>query len=275
MSAFFSIILGMKYEKIIVGKFIDRPNRFVAEVEIDAAGAEPHMWETEHQRKMINRKSGSEKAGQIAFVHVKNTGRCRELLVPGATVWLEDFTDRMGTRKLAYSLIGIEKQTENGILKINMDSQAPNKVVREALESGKIKLEGMGKLTVIQPEKTYGNSRFDLYIEDEEGRKGYIEVKGVTLEERGTAYFPDAPTERGVKHIRELIEVCRNGMGAWLIFVVQMRNVLKMKPNDVTHRAFGDILRRAAEEGVHVHAFSCDVTEESLEICEEIPVDLT
>lgn len=275
MSAFFSIILGMKYEKIIVGKFIDRPNRFVAEVEIDAAGAEPHMWETEHQRKMINRKSGSEKAGRIAFVHVKNTGRCRELLVPGATVWLEDFTDRMGTRKLAYSLIGIEKQTENGILKINMDSQAPNKVVREALESGKIKLEGMGKLTVIQPEKTYGNSRFDLYIEDEEGRKGYIEVKGVTLEERGTAYFPDAPTERGVKHIRKLIEVCRNGMGAWLIFVVQMRNVLKMKPNDVTHRAFGDILRRAAEEGVHVHAFSCKVTEESLEICEEIPVDLT
>ena len=168
----------MKYEKIIVGKFIDRPNRFVAEVEIDAAGAEPHMWETEHQRKMINRKSGSEKAGQIAFVHVKNTGRCRELLVPGATVWLEDFTDRMGTRKLAYSLVGIKKQTEKGILKINMDSQAPNKVVREALESGKIKLEGMGKLTVIQPEKTYGNSRFDLYIEDEEGRKGYIEVKG-------------------------------------------------------------------------------------------------
>ena len=275
MSAFFSIILGMKYEKIIVGKFIDRPNRFVAEVEIDAVGTEPHMWETEHQRKKVNRKSGSGKAGRIAFVHVKNTGRCRELLVPGATVWLEDFTDRMGTRKMAYSLIGVEKQTENGILKINMDSQAPNKVVREALECGKIKLEGMGKLTVIQPEKTYGNSRFDLYIEDEEGRKGFIEVKGVTLEERGTACFPDAPTERGVKHIRELIEVRRNGIGAWLIFVVQMRNVLKMKPNDVTHRAFGDILRRAAEEGVHVHAFSCDVTEESLEICEEIPVDLT
>ena len=275
MSAFFSIILGMKYEKIIVGTFIDRPNRFVAEVEIDAAGAEPHMRETEHQRKKINRKSESGKTGRIAFVHVKNTGRCRELLVPGATVWLEDFTDRMGTRKLAYSLIGVEKKTENGILKINMDSQAPNTVVREALESGRIKLEGMGKLTAIQPEKPYGNSRFDLYIEDEEGRKGYIEVKGVTLEERGTACFPDAPTERGVKHIRELIEVRRNGMGAWLIFVVQMRNVLKMKPNDVTHRAFGDILRRAAEEGVHVHAFSCEVTEESLEICKEIPVDLT
>ena len=270
MSAFFSIILGMKYEKIIVGTFIDRPNRFVAEVEIDAAGAEPHMRETEHQSERELPQNG-----KVVRAHVKNTGRCRELLVPGATVWLEDFTDRMGTRKLAYSLIGVEKKTENGILKINMDSQAPNKVVREALESGTIKPEGMGKLTVIQPEKTFGNSRFDLYIEDEDGKKGYIEVKGVTLEEKGTACFPDAPTERGVKHIRELIEVRRNGMGAWLIFVVQMRNVLKMKPNDVTHRAFGDILRRAAEEGVHVHAFSCEVTEESLEICKEIPVDLT
>ena len=275
MSAFFSIILGMKYEKIIVGKFIDRPNRFVAEVEIDAADAALCSKEAECQRVKADRQTELGKPRQIVRVHVKNTGRCRELLVPGATVWLEDFTDRMGTRKLAYSLIGVEKQTENGILKINMDSQAPNKVVREALENGKIKPEGMGKLTVIQPEKTFGSSRFDLYIEDEEGRKGYIEVKGVTLEERGTACFPDAPTERGVKHIRELMEVRRSGMGAWIIFVVQMRNVWKMKPNDVTHKAFGDVLRRAAEEGIHVLAFSCEVTEERLEICEEIPVDLT
>ncbi len=270
MSAFFSIILGMKYEKIIVGKFIDRPNRFVAEVAIDAADTGQEQKETKQQSERELPQTG-----KVVRAHVKNTGRCRELLVPGATVWLEDFTDRMGTRKLAYSLIGVEKKTENGILKINMDSQAPNKVVREALESGTIKPEGMGKLTVIQPEKTFGNSRFDLYIEDEAGKKGYIEVKGVTLEEKGTACFPDAPTERGVKHIGELIEVRKQGMGAWIIFVVQMRHVVKMKPNDVTHRAFGNILRRAAGEGVHVRAFCCQTEENSLEICEEIPVDLT
>ena len=167
----------MKYEKIIKGKFKDRPNRFIAMVEVD---------------------------GEAQKSHVKNTGRCKELLVSDATVYLEDFDGRMGTRKMRYSLIGVEKKTKQGIIMINMDSQAPNKVVKEALISGKINLPGMDELVEIKAEYVYGDSRLDFYVKDQSGKEGFIEVKGVTLENNGVASFPDAPTERGIKHLKEL-----------------------------------------------------------------------
>ncbi|MBR3756196.1 MAG: DNA/RNA nuclease SfsA, partial [Firmicutes bacterium] len=169
----------MKYDNICKGKFIERPNRFIAIVEID---------------------------GKIEKAHVKNTGRCRELLVPGTTVYLEDFDGRMGTRKMRYSLIGVEK----GEILINMDSQAPNKVCEEALRSGLLQLPGVETLADVKREQTYGKSRFDFRVESIEGEIGWLEVKGVTLEENGVTRFPDAPTERGVKHIEELIRAVKD-----------------------------------------------------------------
>ena len=272
----------MKYEKIVTGQFIARPNRFIAEVMLD---------------------------GRVVRVHVKNTGRCRELLVPGARVYLEDFTDRMGSRKLAYSLIGVEKITDGGarregadagcsaehgaaacrpgtaacrleaaacgtVLMVNMDSQAPNKVVMEALQEGTLVLPGMGKLTLIKPEKTYGDSRFDFYLEDENGQKGFMEVKGVTLENEGVVRFPDAPTERGVKHIHELIHAHEEGYHAYALFVIQMEPMKEFRPNDDTHPAFGQALRQAKEAGVEVLAWECSVTADSLKMARPVPVRL-
>ena len=232
----------MKYEKIIKGRFVSRPNRFIAEVKLCHSG-------------------------EITRVHVKNTGRCRELLQPGSTVYLEDFTYRMGNRKMAYSLIGVEKMLPDGqSLMVNMDSQAPNKVTAEALASGKIILPGMGRLTEIRGEKTYGDSRFDFYVEDEDGRRGFIEVKGVTLEDDGLVRFPDAPTERGVKHLRELMKARAEGYMAYALFVVQMEGMRLFMPNDDTHPAFGDALREAATADVSVLAYQCHVTEDTLEI---------
>ena len=240
----------MKYEKIIKGQFISRPNRFIAEVKLN-------------------------QSEEITRVHVKNTGRCRELLQPGSTVYLEDFTCRMGTRKMAYSLIGVEKMLPDGqTLMVNMDSQAPNKVTAEALASGKIILPGMGKLTEIRGEKTYGDSRFDFYVEDEDGRKGFIEVKGVTLEEDGVVQFPDAPTERGVKHIHELMKARSEGYMAYALFIVQMEGMRLFMPNDDTHPAFGDALREASAAGVDVLAYQCHVTEDTLEVTEPVAVQL-
>jgi len=231
----------MKYEKILKAKFIERPNRFIAKVMLE---------------------DGSE-----ATAHVKNTGRCKELLVPGAAVYLEDFDGRMGTRKMRYSLIGVEKIKLDGTkLMVNMDSQAPNKVVAEALADKTIKLPEMGNLTLIKGEKTYGDSRFDFYVEDEDGRYGYAEVKGVTLENDGIVKFPDAPTERGVKHLNELIKVKEEGMSAYAIFVVQMEGMKEFSPNDDTHKAFGDALRAAAVQGVHVLVYECCVTADFLKI---------
>jgi len=237
----------MKYEKIIRGTFIDRPNRFIAVVEVD---------------------------GESVKAHVKNTGRCRELLVPGAEVYLEDFESRMGQRKMRYSLVGVEKNTASGKLMINMDSQAPNKVVGEALSEGRIRLGGMGNLNLIKPEKTFGQSRFDFHVEDEDGRTAYIEVKGVTLEDQGIARFPDAPTERGVKHIHELIAAAGAGHRAYVIFVIQMAGMKEFRPNDDTHREFGDALRKATKSGVKVLAYECEVTEDSLGITEPVKVNL-
>lgn len=237
----------MKYEKIVKGKFIERPNRFVAVVEVD---------------------------GERVKAHVKNTGRCRELLVEGAAVYLEDFEGRMGTRKMRYSLIGVEKRTPAGMLMVNMDSQAPNKAVGEALADDSIMLEGMGRLTLINPEKTFGKSRFDFYVEDEAGRGAYIEVKGVTLEDEGIVRFPDAPTERGVKHINELISAAVEGYKAYVIFVVQMSGMKEFRPNDETHSQFGQTLRNADAAGVKVLAYECIIDEDSMNICRNIRVNL-
>lgn len=233
----------MKYEKIVPAKFISRANRFVAQV-------------------LLN--------GEEVSVHVKNTGRCRELLVPDAVVYLEDFTYRQGKRKLLYDLIAVRK----GDLLINMDSQAPNKVVREALENGSIKLSGMSELTIIRPEKVYGDSRFDFYVEDENNEKGFVEVKGVTLENDGIASFPDAPTERGVKHLNELVRAMENGYHSYVLFVIQMSGIKLFTPNDATHREFGDALRYAAEKGVQILAYECAVTPDSLEITKTVPIEL-
>lgn len=231
----------MKYENIVEGKFIERPNRFVAMVEID---------------------------GRVEKVHVKNTGRCRELLLPGVTVYLEDFANHMGARKLRYSLIAVEK----GNLLINMDSQAPNKVMAEALVTGRVRLPGMGRLTTIKGEQTYGSSRFDFFVEDEEGNQGYVEVKGVTLEEGGVARFPDAPTLRGIRHLEELERAGKAGFLAYVVFVVQMEGMERFEPNDETHRAFGDTLRSIAD--VTMLAYGCKVEKDALEIHGEIPIML-
>ncbi|MFQ9892043.1 MAG: DNA/RNA nuclease SfsA [Emergencia sp.] len=233
----------MKYENICKGNFIARPNRFIAEVSV---------------------------RGETVRAHVKNTGRCRELLLPGAVVYLEDFEGRMGNRKLRYSLIGVEK----GETPVNMDSQAPNGVCEEALLSGKLKLPGMGELSLVRREKTYGASRFDFYLEDEKGNRAFMEVKGVTLEEGGVARFPDAPTERGVKHVEELCRAKEEGFLCYVLFVIQMQGVCRFEPNDRTHKAFGDALRRAEKKGVIVLACDCKVTRNTLNIENMIPVQL-
>ena len=233
----------MKYKKIKEAVFLERPNRFIAKVLVE---------------------------GKEETVHVKNTGRCRELLLPDSTVYLEDFTNNPRNRKLMYDLIAVEK----GNLLINMDSQAPNKVVREALENDIIRLPEMESLTLIRPETVYCDSRFDFYIEDKNGQEGFIEVKGVTLENDGIASFPDAPTERGIKHINELIKAKNAGYSTYIIFVVQMSGMKYLIPNDTTHKAFGDALRLANLCGVHVLAYECAVKTDSLDVVGEIPVKL-
>lgn len=233
----------MKYENIIKANFIDRPNRFIATVDV---------------------------AGSVEKAHVKNTGRCRELLKKGEQIYLEDFAGRMGKRKMRYSLIGVEK----GDQLVNIDSQAPNAVVKEGLLSEEISLPDMGKLITVRGEYKYGASRLDFFVEDENGQKGLIEVKGVTLEIDGIAKFPDAPTERGVRHVEELAGAIDDGYQVYVIFVIQMKGITAMVPNDETHRAFGDALREADQKGVHILAYDCIVTENSLKIDKDIPVIL-
>lgn len=234
----------MRYNKVVEGRFINRPNRFVAEVEID---------------------------GKTVTAHVKNTGRCRELLIEGATVYLEDFTENMGTRKLPYSLVGVKKECTDGrILMINIDSQAPNKVVAEALRDGRISLPHMRELAIIKGEVKKGNSRLDFYIRDINGREGYIEVKGVTLEDNKIVSFPDAPTLRGIKHLNELSSLVDEGYKAYVIFVVQMEGVEEFRPDEERHYDFAKALRDAQNSGVNVLAYQCHVTEDTLEISEPI-----
>lgn len=230
----------MRYEKIREGKFIRRPNRFVAEVEID---------------------------GEIQKVHVKNTGRCHELLKPGVRVYLEDFKESMTGRKMRYSLVTVEKNSidlANPL--VNMDSQMPNKAVGEYFKKflyrgpgensyGEGPLEGLSLLKKIRPEFTYGNSRIDFLVEDIKGVRALVEVKGVTLEKTGRSYFPDAPTERGIKHLLELEKALNEGYGAYVLFLVQMKGVKSFSPNDETHEAFGNTLRRVIDRGVKIAAF--------------------
>lgn len=235
----------MKYKNIREAVFIARPNRFIATVDIE---------------------------GQNQTVHVKNTGRCRELLREGVKVYLEDHEDQRLNRKTRYSLISVEKNDERIV---NIDSYAPNRVVGEALESGRIELPGFGnELNKIKPETTFGSSRFDFYIESCRGEKAYIEVKGVTLEEGGTVRFPDAPTERGIKHIKELSLALEQGYHAYLIFVIQMKGVSHFEPNDETHAAFGEALREARVKGVEILAYDCEVTPERIVLSEPVEVRL-
>ena len=224
----------MQYQRIENGRFLSRPNRFIAHVELD---------------------------GRTEVVHVKNTGRCRELLIPGATVYLEKSDNP--ARKTQYDLIAVEK----GTLLVNMDAQAPNHVFREWAEAGNFQ-EG---LTLLRPETTWGDSRFDFYWEAG-GRLGFVEVKGVTLEEDGHACFPDDPTERGVKHLNELARCQADGYEAAVCFVLQMAGMKDFAPNDRTHPAFGDALRQAAQAGVRIMARECAVTPDSLTIGAAVPV---
>ena len=207
--------------------------------------------------------------GRVVRVHVKNTGRCRELLVPGAEVILEDFRGRMGSRKMEYSLIAVYK----GDLLINMDSQAPNIVMGEMLKEGKIRLPGLKyQLSLIKPEAKFGDSRLDFYVEDAESDKAFIEVKGVTLEEDGIVKFPDAPTERGTKHLKELVKAAGKGYGAYVVFVVQMDRAERFEPNDATDPAFAEAFHYACGHGVQALAFTCRVGEDGMTI--DRPLDL-
>ena len=224
----------MKYERIEKGYFLERPNRFTAEVEIQ---------------------------GKKEIVHVKNTGRCAELLVPEATVYVQRSDNP--ERKTKWDLICVKK----GNRLINMDSQIPNKAVKEWIEAGNL----CENPTMLRQEVTYGNSRFDLYAEEEE-RKIFIEVKGVTLEEDGVVKFPDAPTERGVKHVEELCRAVQDGYEAYIFFVIQMKNVKYFTPNTRTHPEFGKALQKAREQGVHIVAYDCEVKKDEIKIRKEVPV---
>ena len=225
----------MTYENIRPGIFRDRPNRFIAHVEID---------------------------GQPETVHVKNTGRCRELLVPGAEVFCQHFDST--ARKTQYDLICVRK----GPYLINMDSQAPNSAVKEWLLSG-----GLGPITDLRPETVHGDSRFDFSFQ-QDGKPCFLEVKGVTLEEQGICAFPDAPTQRGAKHLRGLQKAAQEGFGAYVLFVIQMKPVRFLHPNDITDPDFGSALRQAAAAGVRVLAVDCFVSPAEMRIADFVEVRL-
>ena len=217
----------MRYGKMVPGVFLARPNRFIAHVEID---------------------------GNKETVHVKNTGRCRELLPAGAQVWCQESNNP--NRKTKYDLITVRK----GDRLINMDSQAPNIAAGEWLRSG-----GLGEIDNLKAEAFHGDSRFDFsFIKD--GRQCFLEVKGVTLENDGVCAFPDAPTERGVKHLKGLTRLAQEGHGAYVLFVIQMSDVKYLHPNDITDPAFGTALREAAASGVQVLAMDCAVTENTMDL---------
>ncbi len=228
----------MKYKNVIKAKFLSRPNRFIAYCEVD---------------------------GEKETVHVKNTGRCKELLVPGATVYLS--VSDNPERKTKFDLIAVEKVTDRGTILINMDSQAPNASAYEWIASGGYFGEG----ATVRREVTFGRSRFDIYVENGE-RRAFVEVKGVTLENDGVASFPDAPTERGIKHLHELVDAMNDGYEAYILFVVQMKGVRAFTPNDETHRAFGDALREAKKAGVTVLVYDCAVTHDEMRIEDPIKI---
>lgn len=226
----------MKYNRIVEGRFIERPNRFIAKVNI---------------------------GGEVETVHVKNTGRCKELLKENARVYLSVSDNPL--RKTKYDLIAVLK---NETL-VNMDSQIPNDVAEEYLKSGAL----FSKNAIIKREVTYGESRFDFYIEDGD-RKAFLEVKGVTLEQDGIARFPDAPTERGTKHINELIRCQKEGFDAYILFVIQMKGVKYLEPNFSTDPIFSETLKKAKKNGVKILALDCIVTPDSITFDKEIQVKI-
>ena len=225
----------MEYTNMTPGNFLSRPNRFIAHVQIH---------------------------GQTEVVHVKNTGRCRELLPAGAAVWCQRSDNP--NRKTKYDLITVKK----GSRLINMDSQAPNQAAGEWLAAG-----GLGNVENLRAETRHGDSRFDFSF-TRDGRQCFLEVKGVTLETDGICAFPDAPTERGTKHLRGLTEAAKEGYGAYVLFVIQMTNVNYLHPNDTTDPEFGSALREAAANGVTVLAVDCDVAVDKMTIRDFIPVRL-
>ena len=225
----------MNYANMVPGVFLARPNRFIAHIEID---------------------------GKVEICHVKNTGRCRELLPVGAQVWCQRSDNP--TRKTKYDLIAVRK----GNRLINMDSQAPNAAVKEWLLGG-----GLGKIEDLKPEYTHGDSRFDFaFVLD--GKRCFLEVKGCTLENGGVCAFPDAPTERGTKHLQGLTRAVREGFGAYVLFVIQMEEVEYLHPNDTTDPAFGTALREAAQNGVQVLAMDCHVTPDTMRLRRQVKVQL-
>lgn len=225
----------MKYANIVPGTFLSRPNRFIAHIVID---------------------------GKEEICHVKNTGRCAELLTPGAQVWCEK--SQNPARKTGVDLIAVQK----GNRTINMDSQAPNAAAKEWLTGG-----GLGKIEDLKPESRHGDSRFDFSF-TKDGIPCFLEVKGVTLENEGICAFPDAPTTRGTKHLLELTELVQQGYGAYVLFVIQMEDVFYLHPNDATDPAFGQALRTAARAGVQVLAMDCDVTPGTMVLRKPVEVRL-
>ncbi len=243
----------MDYLHTCKGSFISRPNRFIANVRTD---------------------------GQEVVCHVKNTGRCRELLLPGAQVILEHHPDAAKKgRRTAWDLIGVYKEPagrDGGRILINMDSQAPNTAAWEWLSSGGLlpALPPGSQVEDIRREVRHGNSRFDLaFLLD--GRQAFMEVKGVTLERDGVAAFPDAPTERGIKHLNELAQAAQDGFPAFLLLVIQMKGIHLFQPNMETHAAFGFAMERARQAGVRILAYDCLVTENSMALDKPVPVDLS
>ena len=226
----------MKYDRISRALFLERPNRFIAYAELN---------------------------GKKETIHVKNTGRCAELLRPGAVIYVQESGNP--ARKTKWDLIAVEK----GDLLINMDSQIPNRVVQEWIEAGNL----FPDVSLVRPETTYGNSRFDLYVEAGE-KKIFIEVKGVTLEDNGVCRFPDAPSDRAVKHLEELVRAKKEGYEAYVFFVIQMKGVSYFTPNTDTHPAFAEALRQAKEAGVNILAYDCNVTPDSIVVSEPVDVVL-
>ena len=226
----------MKYERIEKAVFLERPNRFIAYALV---------------------------AGRRETIHVKNTGRCAELLKAGAVIYVQE--SLKPERKTKWDLIAVEK----GDRMVNMDSQIPNRVAQEWIEAGNL----FGESPFVRAETTYGNSRFDLYVEAD-GRKCFVEVKGVTLEEDGVARFPDAPSERAVKHVEELCKAVKDGYEAYVLFVIQMKGIREFSPNENTHPEFAAALRRADQEGVRILAYDCAVTEDSMTIDAPVRVRL-
>ena len=223
----------MEYRNMVPGIFLRRPNRFIAHVALD---------------------------GVETVCHVKNTGRCKELLVPGCQVWCE--VSGNPNRKTTHDLIAVEK----GHRLINMDSQAPNAAAKEWLIAG-----GLGEISGLRAEVTHGDSRFDFSFQ-KEGKTCFLEVKGVTLETDGVCAFPDAPTLRGAKHLRELIQAVKDGYGAYALFVIQMSDVTYLHPNDATDPAFGQALREAAAAGVQILAMDCAVTPDTMTL--QTPIEI-